>query len=244
MATQPVMTAEDAFEAAYEAFTKEAAAKPNDVDTRWRLALLALGLGREASINEAPAELAEESGRLLARSVDALAATRRAIDDPVEATDRALTAVNALRDALRPQAQLAVPAVAMCSRVQAFGVYDELSDGYLKPYTRSEAIVYFEVENFTWEQAKDGRFRSVIGDRFEVMDAGGDVLWHREEPSIEDLSRTRREDFFVAQRITLPPSFKEGDYVLKVTVEDKLAGKATQAIHHFHVGLPTQTAGR
>ena len=56
-------------------------------------------------------------------------------------------------------------------------------------------------------------------------------MWHYEEPDIEDLCRQRRMDFFIAQRVALPPTLPAGEYVLKVLVEDKLSGRAHEAVY-------------
>ena len=114
-------------------------------------------------------------------------------------------------------------------------MYDELPDGFLRGFAQNQAIAYFEVSNFTSEKMPDGRFRTLLSDRFEILTPEGESVWHHEEPEIEDLSRRRREDFFVAQRIVIPPALGEGRYVLKVTVEDRLAAKQTQALLQFNV---------
>ena len=136
---------------------------------------------------------------------------------------------------IAPLGSLSIPTVALCTKVQAFGVYEELPDGFLREFARNQAIAYFEVANFATEQMPDGRFRTLLSDRFEVLTLEGESIWRHEEPEIEDLSRRRREDFFVAQRIVLPSGVKEGRYVLKVTVEDRLADKQTQAVLPFNI---------
>ena len=78
-----------------------------------------------------------------------------------------------------------------------------------------------------------------------VLSADGKSMWQREEPEIKDICRQRRTDFFLAQRVTLPPTLPAGEYVLKVYVEDKLSGRASEATHPFTIiEQATLTAGR
>ena len=99
----------------------------------------------------------------------------------------------------------------------------------------SQTIVYCEIRNFRSEQANDGSYRTVLATRLELLTDAGASVWQHEEPEIVDACRRRRSDFFIAQRVTLPPTLAAGRYVLKVLVEDKLSGKASEATHSFEV---------
>jgi len=226
-------------------FEQRAADAPGDVEARWRLGLLALATGRpqSARVGET-AEMSERLALLLQHSMRAVEAISRAFENPTSDVEAAVDAIESLRSVLKERADIEIPSVALCSRVQAFGVYDELGDGAFMPKSVNQAIVYFEIENFTSHPDDDGRFRSLLADHFEVLNPEGEVLWTQDERSIEDLSRSRRADFFVAQRIALPATLDAGDYVLKITVEDRLASKRTQAIHSFHIGPQDVTASR
>lgn len=214
---------------------ERAAADPDNEQLQWRLALVRLAFGKNDCLAGKGLSQSMPSGSLLRKSICTLVAARRAVDDPITAIDDALATVEELRAELRDRAELSIPTVALCTKVQAFGVYEEMPDGFLRAYARNQAIAYFEVGNFTSEQMPDGRFRTLLSDRFEILTLEGESLWRHEEPEIEDLSRRRREDFFVAQRIVIPPVVGEGRYVLKVTVEDRLANKQTQALLQFNV---------
>ena len=244
LATDSATPEIDPFQLAIEALEQRAAESPDDIDALWRLTLLRLGVDPVIDSIEPPPEVPQEIAALLVRATAFMVAVRESIQDPVAGVDRALDAADELRQSLKRRAELLIPTVALCSRVSAFGVFEELGEGVLRAGVRNQAIVYFEIENFTSEETDGGRYRSLIRDRFEVMNPDGDLLWEHEEPNIEDISRSRREDFFVAQRITLPPSLDDGDYVLKVTVEDLLANKRTQAIHEFRIGASRRTARR
>ncbi len=244
IATEQVTPEIDALKLAVERAERRVEDLPGDLDALWHLALLRLSTGWDAAELEAPADMSEQDAALFHHALATMSAAREALEEPVTGVEEALTATEALRRALKPRAELRVPTVALCSRVNAFGVYEQLPEGALREGVHNQAIVYFEIENFASQETEDGRYRSVIRDRFEVMSLDGALLWEHEEPNIEDVSRSHREDFFVAQRITLPPSLEGGDYVLKVTVEDLLADKRTQAIHEFTIQGPRRTAGK
>ncbi|MEE9297319.1 MAG: hypothetical protein V3W34_20455 [Phycisphaerae bacterium] len=233
------------------------AAAPNDMHAQWRLALLRLATDDTLRAHKRSPDMLEDSASLLSGAVDVMIATRRALEDPVVGVDDTMAAVNGLRAKLRERAALSIPSVALCSQVQGYGVYEVLADGTFRPYVPNQAIVYFEVKGFQSESVvgpafqpvndrlesrSHMRFRTVLSERLEVRRLDGDLMWEHEESTIEDFCSRRREDFFVAQRIVLPATLGEGEYVLKVTVEDALADKRTQAIHHFRIGSGLTTS--
>jgi hypothetical protein len=146
--------------------------------------------------------------------------------------------VDDLRHQLMRGAELLIPKVALCTRVSTFGVYDEMDHAALLPYHPNRTIVYCELDNFHSEPTDDGEYRVTLASRLEILTADGRSLWNHEEPRIEDHSKQRREDFFLAQLVALPASLGPGDYVLKVTVEDQAAAKATEAVYPFRIEAP------
>jgi hypothetical protein len=209
---------------------------PNDIDARWRLALMHIAEHDESHAVEVVGEMSGGSAEVLGRAIRAVGDVGRALSDPVAGAGDALDSVDRLQFVLRDLAPLKIPAVAMCSRVQAFGVYEELPAGVFRPFTANQAIVYVEIANFQSDPMGDGRFKTSLRDHLEIMTADGVVVWRHDEPRIEDIARRRRQDFFIAQRISMPPTLANGHYVLKVTVDDLLANKRTQAIHPFTIG--------
>ncbi|MCP4250884.1 MAG: hypothetical protein GY778_27920 [bacterium] len=228
-------------DALLEVLGERVQANPEDVTARWEFGLLQLAVGDEQAARNLPADSTGGMSELLTRALETMIAVRRALEHPVTQSEAALQAVSALHTVLREHGDLLIPAVALCTRVQTFGVYDEMADGALLPHRANRAIVYIEAANFFSERTPEGQYRTVLSNRLEVLTPQGQSLWQRQEPSIVDLSRQRRTDFFVAQLITLPDSLGAGDFVLKVTLQDELSGKSNQAIHRFSIG-PSSTA--
>ena len=132
--------------------------------------------------------------------------------------------------------------VALCRKVVTFGVYEEIPHEGFVTGRPIPAIVYSEIRNLRSEPEADGRFRTSLATRLELLTSDGKPVWEHEEPGIADLCRRRRTDFFIAQRVVLPPLLAAGEYVIKVLVEDKLSGKANEATHRFAVLSPAALA--
>jgi len=167
---------------------------------------------------------------------------RKVARDPQLAGQEALDTVDELQSALADRVDPEIATIALCRNVTTFGVYDEMESDEFVAGRTLRTIVYSEIENLSAEQTAEGDFRTLLATRLEVLTADGRSVWQHEEPEIEDVCRRRRADFFIAQRISLPPVLGEGDYVLKAFVEDKLSGKANESIYQFHVYSPTSIA--
>ncbi|MCH7814347.1 MAG: hypothetical protein IID40_10045 [Planctomycetes bacterium] len=227
-----------------EVLGKRVRANPEDVTAQWELGLLQLAVGDEQAARDLPRGGAGEFSELLTRALETMMAVRAALEHPITQSEAALLAVSALHTTLRERGDLLIPTVALCTRVQTFGVYDEMADGALLPNRANRAIVYIEAANFFSERTPEGQYRTVLSNQLEVLTPQGQSLWQRQEPSIVDLSRQRRTDFFVAQLITLPDTLGAGEYVLKVTLQDELSGRSNQAIHRFSIGASSTSTSR
>jgi hypothetical protein len=104
------------------------------------------------------------------------------------------------------------------------------------PGTPIHVYCYTEVANFRSEPTSDGRIRTSLAARLEVFDATGASVWQQSVGQIEDRTLTPRRDFFVPLEMRLPPNLPEGDYALKVTIEDKLGATTDQQRLTFAVG--------
>lgn len=220
-----------------------------DTDTRkfddqWRLTLMALAFDRDVPpVNEA-AGLRPESVALLSPLIRLAREVRRVAHNPSEVSFAALEHLDALRRLLVRNADPVVTTVALCRRVVTFGVYDELAKSDILAGGPLPMIVYTEIENLVPETADDGYSITRLATRLEVLTADGQSVWAHQEPEIVDRCRQPRRDFFVAQRVTLPPTLSAGDYVLKVWVEDKTSGRAGETTHPFWIESPMSVANR
>ncbi len=213
---------------------------PSDAGLQWRLSLLALAAGKPQDAADISPDVPEQRRVLLSRTVAAIDEVDRLLADPVTGGDNALAALDDLRAAVREAAELQIPRVALCTKVTTFGIYDEFPEEALQPHTPNRVIVYCEVANFQSQQEGENRYRTALSSRLELFTSDGRSLWSRDEDRIEDVSMCRRNDFFLAQLVSLP-GVAPGDYVLKVTITDVLASKSNQAVHDFSVSGPAAT---
>lgn len=232
----------DSIEDTIDSLRQHVADHPNDVDALWPLVLLLMASGQDFEIGELVGEVSSETGDTIATTADVIRRVRQALAEPGPAADHALEAINALRGHFTRDAELLLPTVALCTRVSTFGVYDEMDPSLLVPYRANRAIVYCEIRNFFSDRMPDDTFRVTLSSRLEILTADGQSVWTHEEPNIEDVSRQRREDFFLAQLVTFPPELGPGDYVLKVMIEDTSAAKAAEAVHRFRIGSSALSA--
>lgn len=216
----------------------------DDFEAQWRLRLAQLALGSQDAARTLPYELTGTERHILQGLVDVGLAVSRAARDPVHAAENALARIDELRTTLVGLADPTITTVAFCRRVVTFGVYEEMETTEFGAGQTVHTIVYCEIRNFTSELTEDERYRTLLGTRLEALTADGQSVWEHEEPDIEDLCRRRRTDFFLAQRIALPPTLPPGDYILKVLVEDHLGGKAHEASHPFSITTATSIARR
>ncbi len=219
-----------------EQLVTQVEAESANMEIRWRLALLYAATGDHEKAVSLFEELPVGTATVMTGGLDLLSGLRSMVVSPARGADEVYAAADRLRSAAATKASLEVPTVRLCLKVNAFAVYEELPTGILRPGRANQVILYFEVENFKSELQPGGRYRSLLSSQVEIMSPSGDVLWRVDEPKIEDLARRVRRDFFVANKMVIPATLVSGEYVLKLTVEDKLAGKRTQAIHPFSVG--------
>ena len=72
----------------------------------------------------------------------------------------------------------------------------------------------------------------------EIYDADGNIIWQQNHPNIQDVVITPRRDFFIPLEIKLPPDTLEGQYTLKVRIEDKVGLTTDQRRMAFTIGNP------
>ena len=217
-------------------------AAKKDFETEWQLRLVELAFERDAQAMDVSPHIGERARTMLTGLMQAAAAIRNAARDPLLTGEEAIARVDQLREAVTDQSDPVVSAVALCRKVITFGAYEEMPREDFVAGRSTQTIVYSEIANLRAEKTAEGLFQTRLGTRLEVLTVDGKSVWQREEPEIVDTCRRRRSDFFIAQRITLPPTLPAGDYVLKVFVDDKLSSKADEASLPFTVNSPMSLA--
>ncbi len=214
------------------------ARQPPRLDDEFNLRLLQIADNRDEEATAEPQGLDPVQAELMTRVLRVVADARRAIRNPTEATAAALGAAQDLCRALGQQAGVIMPKIALVTRVDSFGVYEPIQPLRFPAGKPVHAYVYTEVTNFRCEPTPDGRLRTLMSETVEVFDAAGKCLWQRSQPQLEDHSRSPRRDFFIGFPIHLPADLPVGEYVLKVTLEDRIGGTADQQRLSFSIARP------
>lgn len=208
----------------------EAEAERRPADTRLQLALRLLyavrGMEQEAL---SPIEGGDARQQQLVRWVveTVLSMQNGQSGDRSMRADAMLSALENLEQALKTDASLQIPKVILCNSVESFGVYREITGGFVAGRPR-DVVVYTEVDNFNAEHTQDDRYRTQMAMDIVLIDPDGAETMRRNWPKIEDVSRNLRRDFYIPKVITLPASMMPGQHILRVTVRDLLGNKITQ----------------
>jgi hypothetical protein len=129
---------------------------------------------------------------------------------------------------------LSLPTVALCRKVDSFGVYEPLASTTLQVGRAHSMIIYTEVDGFEQHQAStadhEPGFSSELSQTVMLYhDADGLLAWSRPEVTVHDATRRQRRDHFIVQRLDLPASLTIGKYNLKILVRDKLTGAEAES---------------
>lgn len=158
--------------------------------------------------------------------------------------------VDALHQALVTQPRLDLPYAALCSRVRGFGDFDEFPRNHDGRYaflalTGQQAVVYLEIEDFASELNEKGQWVTELSQQIVVYsESDGIPVWREGWQAGVDVSKNRREDFFIVQLITLPERLSVGLYDLKIRIRDERSGaEAETAIALEMVADPRLVGG-
>lgn len=157
---------------------------------------------------------------------------RGLVGDPATARDPA-KAADRVMDVLKQLAQskpLSIARAALCSKVNGFGQYTPLGGSAFLAGGASKAIIYTEIDGFSHrDEVNSGEpmYAVELSQEAALFHAGDNTLqWRWPEQQIREVSRNKRRDFFVIRQIDLPRNLTVGQYVLKVTIRDKVDTKA------------------
>jgi len=224
--------------------TLDADAKPAVTEAVILAPIEALSPGSLATI-ESPASLL--GSRLTAQDRMTLAQARdRMASSPLVAADAIAEALRAIA----PPPALKVPRTLLCTRVSGFGKFEPFASNTFAAGVAARAIVYVEVEGFTYRAARHGdpmKAGESIADQQAVeleqsitlyQDSDGYQAWHKPAQKVTEVSRTRRRDFYLIQVVELPAALAIGKYNLKVTIRDVTSGSVAETVVPIEIRPP------
>lgn len=176
-----------------------------------------------------PIELASSEQQAMAtKLIDMLLAIREGGGgEPSAEIKRVLEHVDGLRESLTQHTPITISALEVCRAVRGFGQYERI-DAALPAGRELEVVLYCELRDFASANEADGAHRSEFSLRTQLLSRSGDVLLDLEDPNIVDRCRTRRRDCFIPRLLRLPDTLSPGEYVVKVTVTDKITRTVAQ----------------
>lgn len=202
---------------------------PRDLAAHLDYQLIQLLRGRPVPELDRIAGLPMEDRELLAGLMDALANFRAAVRDGENRmfAEKARPLVE-LSDRLRPQASLRIGEMALCSRVDGFGVYQTIDTRNLPAGRETTAVLYCEVENFSSRLNDQRMWETNLTQAAALYNERGQRVWEDRPRPVTDQSRNRRRDFFIARMVKLPAALPPGRYRLLVTMSDQQAGRVAE----------------
>ena len=168
--------------------------------------------------------LSGEDRELTSALMDGLSNLRDAVRaDGNLLTSRKVRPMLDMADRLRNQAELLIPTLALCRKVDGFGVYEPIEPARFIAGREQPVIVYCEVENFSSNLNDQKRWETKLAEEVVLYDEqnGLEVWRDKQTHAIVDYSRNRRHDFFIVKLIHLPANLTIGRFLLKVSVVDQ-----------------------
>jgi hypothetical protein len=174
-------------------------------------------------------ELPNDDRELVSALIDGLSNFRSTVrEDSTMLAAKKIQPLLEMIERLRMQADLTVPTVALCRKVEAFGKYDPITPSRFGAGKENAAIVYCEVENFMPKQ-EGTMWKTRLTEQVTLYTDTGMLAWSDDRREVTDECRNHRHDFFAYNIIKLPATLTVGRYMLKVSIEDKNADRVAEA---------------
>ncbi|MBU0638508.1 MAG: hypothetical protein KKB50_06550 [Planctomycetes bacterium] len=192
--------------------------------------ILHLVAGDYERAREPLALVSHEQQEMATRLIEALIAIREThLGDLGRGAPAVLREVEQLMGQLRHFSDLSIPTIAICREVRGFGQYEPIDPPRFLAGMPGEFVVYCEVRDFAAEQANDGLYYTRFDMRTTLLTAAGDTVLEIKDTDIIDRCRNRRQDCFIPRLVRLPASLSPGEYVVKITLVDKVGEKVAES---------------
>jgi hypothetical protein len=202
---------------------------PRDLAAQLDYQLYQFTLGQSVPQLAPLAPLPTEDREVVAAVMDALSNFRTsAQNDANQLLSKKIRPLVELGDRLKAQADLTVPTLLLCRRVDGFGVYDPIEPAEFPQGREVPVILYCEVANFSSQKADGKQWETTLSHSATLYKESGVPVWSDKTTNVTDHSRNRRHDFFIVKMMHLPSTLPAGRYVLKVTVVDRQSNRIAE----------------
>lgn len=185
-----------------------------------------------------PLELVSaEQQRTATRFIEALIEFRERPGGDVSGDATALLKrIDALRDELVPLSELTVPRLVVCRKVVGYGLYEPITPPVFPPGQNSDLVLYCEIHNLSNQKQSDSSYLTHFDVKTAVLTMQGSVVHESATPGVRTVWREPRPECFIAPILALPGTLSPGDYVVKVTISDRIGGKVAEGRTTLRVG--------
>ena len=184
------------------------------------------------------ARLPAEDRELLSALLDGLSNFRSALRAEANMLQsKKVAPLMEMGDRIRGQGELHIPAIALCTSVTTFGVYEPMEPAEFKSGPNNAAVLYCEVANFSSQLNTKRLWETRLKHEAVIYSETGLDVWQDKPDTVTDLSRNRRHDFYVVKKLLLP-NIPVGRYLLKVTVTDLQMNRVAEATVPIQVVAP------
>ncbi|MBN1766624.1 MAG: hypothetical protein JW860_15320 [Sedimentisphaerales bacterium] len=200
---------------------------PDELKAQLALRLLYSSYGKdERALTHMPSLSGDQSRALTLARAMLLTAQATDPDDPysAETANQALEALNQLSEQVAEKADLIIPCLKICNKVNGFGQYEEISPEQLQAGQPLNILVYCELQNYKNKMNEEGKYYADLHAEITLFDAGYKVLAQLKEDVTDTPSFNQRHDFFLRGPLSVP-QLGAGKYEIVVVIEDKTAGK-------------------
>jgi len=184
-----------------------------------------------------PLEMVSDEQRRMGRQfIEALISIRESHGgDPEAEVNRVLTEIDALSETLIPLGEPVISSIVLARAVSGFGRYEAFTPPHFIAERQNEFVVYCELRNFISRADSDGGYESEFGMTTTILSRGGDVVLELVDDHITDRCRSRRRDCFIPRLVRLPATLSPGEYVVKVSIVDKIGEKVAENKTEFRI---------
>lgn len=211
-------------------FAKRVRDNPRDIAGHLDYQLLRFLQDEQVPDLSALSGLPQEDREMLAALLDGLSNFRSVVrSDNNMLLSRKIQPLVDMDRRLRNQSELTISTLALCTKVESFGVYEPIDPARFVAGRDHSVIVYCAIDNFASQFNDKKLWETRLTQESVLYTESGLNVWSDKTTSIVDLSRQRRNDFFIVKMIKLPGNLTIGRYLLKVTVIDQQASRVAEA---------------
>ncbi|HEX3357898.1 MAG TPA: hypothetical protein VHS31_13080 [Tepidisphaeraceae bacterium] len=219
--------ATDSFESR---ITKHAKDYPRDLSANLDYQLLLFLRDEPVPQLSAVTGLPSEDRELISAVMDGLSNFKNTLrSDNNMLLSRKIKPLTDLADRLKTQAELSIPTLTLCTKVEGFGRYDPIDPSRFPAQRETQAIIYCELENFSSQQNQAKIWQTDVTQEAVLYTEDGMQVWADKTQQVQDLARNRRHDFYLRTLVTFPSTLTVGRYLLKVSIVDRQANRVAEA---------------